>query len=445
MRKTIIIRCIWAAAALLSPACLFAQPASWSGHLYAVNPQEGNVIVRKWTDEYVVSAYQESGTQYFAINRILDFLSNSSGSVVYPSAHTTSMPAGLDVSDFCIVGDTLFFCGIWNSEAAFGWMRLSLSLSPPTFPNHVYTINTTPIAKLDKILVYKENGYHHMVALGSNATSSFIVEVPHMFIDTTMVLTACMNHTSPVLKDRLDDLEELDNMLVFTGQDTRAGNNIATVRLVGKTNELVNSYDLNTQYRISQGAYSVTGPVLTSRTADFSNFAMACKLEGPGYTYLMRLHNLLAPSVGGLQLLSTQDVPALNMDLLREMTYLNADIVLLLFHRHTYDSYILPAPLLATSSYTTNAFRQLGKLFMTVDRLGGNAFVSWGDSHDLLLQKNGGPACIGTETFLVSPGPDNTVNPIVDSPVRKIYTVTAHHDTNTWMSCTTFTDCDISY
>ena len=444
MKKKIIISCILAAAALLSPANSSAQPASWRGHIIASSPQEGNIIVRKWTDHFVVSAYQESGRQFFTINRIYDFLSNTPGAVVSPSTDTAGIPGGLVVSDFCIVGDTLFLCGTKGTEPAFGWLLLDATLYVPYYC-HIYTINASPIAQLDKILVYKENGYHHMVALGSNATSSFIVEMPHMFIDTTTVLTACMNYTSPVLKDRLDDLEELDNMLVFTGQDTRAGNNIATVRLVGKTNELVNSYDLNTQYRISQGAYSVTGPVLTSRTADFSNFAMACELEGPGYTYLMRLHNLLAPSTSGLQLLSTQDVPALNMDLLREMTYLNADIVLLLFHRHTYDSYILPAPLLATSSYTTNAFRQLGKLFMSMDRLGGNAFVSWGDSHDLLLQKNGAPACIGTETFLVSPGPVNAVNPIVDSPVRKIYTVTGIHEDFRWGNVNINVDCNMNY
>ena len=83
--------------------------------------------------------------------------------------------------------------------------------------------------------------------------------------------------------------------------------------------------------------------------------------------------------------------------------------------------------------------------FPSVDRLGGNAFAAWGDSHNLLLQKNGAPACIGAAAFGVSPGPINMVSSIIDVPVRTDYTVTGHHIVKPRNTGTIIIDCNITY
>ena len=421
--KKQFISCLLAVAALLLPTALSAQPASWAGHLAATPPQDGDGVVRKWNDNYVVAAYRHGGKQCLSCVKIADFLSDTPGAIVNSSADTAEVSDSLTILDMRILDDTVFFCGSWDGDAAWGWTPLPF---PPAV--HVHSI-PSPITRLDRMAVYRDGGAPHVVALGSNALNSFIVEVADAVRDTLQVNVARMNIVSPDQRDRLDDIAELDGLIVVTGRDTRAGTATVSVRMADKATGFIPSPGLTSQFRFLVAGASLTGPVLATRSDAAPYFAIACSWRSAADNSTgLRLHRMLPAGLASLQVAGAQDVAPTRDVVLQEMTFLDNDRVLLMTQRAEPMTTFLPLTLTAAATYSTYVYSQYGVHFGSVARLGGSAFAAWGDTFNLYLQKASAVSltCLGVGGVDPAPAPAATVSRVNDPPTKLKFTVVGH-------------------
>lgn len=431
----------------LANGSALAQPASWKGHLLEVYPQIGESVIKVWTDSFAVVAYHEVDSQCIALIQIAEFMSNSPSETVYPQAYKMAITDSLDIKDICITGDTLFFCGTWDNKPAYGWYDLdSIKQSMTPDDIHFYYISG-PITELTKLVVYNEEGYYHMVALGNDGYRNAIVESPHLFQDTNQIDVAIMNVAAPPQRDMLDDLDVLDNFLVITGRDTRFGPNCATMRLVPKSPNILMSSNINLQYRIPAENNTVQPPVLVTRAQMDPYFGVVCICHD-NYTNqnFLRVYSVNSglsciPVVSG-----TQDIYYC-ADTLKDLTYTVNDQIIPLTSLAGNIMSIIPVQLFAPSPYSITVFQQSDTRLQTIDRIGGMACAMWGTGLSISLQKfnTSIATCMDMDTKLSQPATAIERLSVVDPPAKTVYPLTSvKHEMSKW-SWIIFGDCIKSF
>ena len=240
-----------------------------------------NAIVRHWSGDDMAVCITLSKGRYFGVVSATNF--TAGGTPMVYSGRMFSFTDSLEVLDFQVVDDYVFFCGIWNgSESAYGKFDLN-KVADPIIKMDTYH-STYYGQGLRKMVAYKFDTLYRMVAIGTHTAPvpwDIVVEVIDMKNDGEGPLFAFSTTQSATQREHFDDIILVEDRVVIVGRDTRFGMNDISIR-VAPINPVLNYPLLNCierEYHLLVDEGPLLGRVKAAYVGDTGGgpaFALAC-------------------------------------------------------------------------------------------------------------------------------------------------------------------------
>lgn len=198
----------------LAPVLLQAQ-TYYSSVLWDAALNSYGEIVRSWGSDHVLTYHNGQSGNYFSLARVSDFHSPATSAGPFASARQTStLPAGMWVTDVRIWGDEAFFCGSIGTYAVVGKIDLNAFSTGSVSISYIEVM--TSATRYKKLVAYKHTSSARVVVcLGENAASGYddVVSV-YSYAGAFLHLNT---YTLPTEED-MDDILYTGDAVVLVGR-----------------------------------------------------------------------------------------------------------------------------------------------------------------------------------------------------------------------------------
>lgn len=201
-----------------------AQIFSWYNSAVLKTHASDQTIVRSWNDQKVVTCYKTNGSPFFACSDVSGFMGIYSFSGFSANTfYSDPLTPNYSIRDMKIANDTVFFCGsvqVSTQPLTFHGIVGFFDLNDFEHGNFLPVIHEIPDASiLNKLVVYKNQGYHKVVTIGYDPTAadnSILQEIDNIALPNP----SCNLHTILLNTQQLNEILFTGNSVVLTGTTT---------------------------------------------------------------------------------------------------------------------------------------------------------------------------------------------------------------------------------
>ena len=335
-------------------------------------------IVRTWNSQWILAKYSFKGKRHIEIERIANFMSNSPGATHVQMSYYFTLPTGVEINDFRVVGDTAVFCGSMNDTGAYGWFNLTTGIDTIYFNIFI----NPQLLTLTRLTAYADGGRNHMVAVGRmrGVERSCIVEVLDVVNNGNVAVMGQGNGQYTSVGERFDDVFLAGNRVVVAEYDNRDASRAVGLRSAVKNNVL----DYNEIYNHNRFIVPAecVGGVLRGTGMTNDTFALAYQHHtATPLSYAMRLHKLYFAGGGpAAHIQSVWGFYTQTVSPLVELSYMSATCRLLaLWNEGGAQARLGAFKMTVPGGYNAPFLYYMGnRQFCSLDAIDPTAFVLWG-------------------------------------------------------------------